>query len=185
MDSWIVILLAVYSVLFDLGLFCWVSCFGFGLLVWGFVFFFLSFLRFSNFVLVVLLHLHGCLPFVSGCVIRDGRNCKSSFDAPFFPVPLCNALPLPQKSFSCGWESDMPAFLSRINQCEEGSLSFLFLLFKGEFPTWHIVCFERMRENKDHKRQYTLFHVCCYLMGYYLEITGNKGPFRVQVFLKL
>lgn len=67
-------------------------------------------------------------------MIRDGRNCKPSFDVPFFPVAL-NALPLPQKPLSCGWESDMPAFLSRINQCEKGSLSFLFFLFKGGFPT--------------------------------------------------
>lgn len=122
MDSWIAILPAVNSgVLFDLGLF------------WDFVSF-LSLLRFSNFVLVVLLQLHGYLPFVSVCVIRDGRNCsKVWLWCILFPVALCSALPLPQKSLSCGLKSGMPAFLTRINQCEKGSLSFLFFLLREDF----------------------------------------------------
>lgn len=76
---------SLLRVLFDLDLFCWIFCFVLGLLVWVFVSF-LSFLRFSNFVLAVLPHLHDCLSFVSVSMIRDGRNCKQGLALmhPFF-----------------------------------------------------------------------------------------------------
>lgn len=95
MDSWIAILPAQSGQgfglrWFGLGFFACLFWFCLVSLVFGF---FLSLLRFSNFVLAVLLHLHNCVPFVSVSMIRDGRNSNKVYsDVPFFPVALCSAL---------------------------------------------------------------------------------------------
>lgn len=98
-----------------------------------------------------------------------------------FSLLLCAVLwpPLPSKPFSCRWKNRKPGFLPGLRQ--EVSASLFPCTLRGEEGR-----VGRMRgEKKDQKKQCSFLHVCCYLMGYYLQITENKGPLWVQVFFQL
>lgn len=61
--------------------------------------------------------------------------------------------PLPQKPFSCGWESGKPGFLPGLSQCEEGSFSFLFPLLR---EWWARRSWENEGEERSQERVFLL-----------------------------